>query len=204
MRGVPKIDILLPKQLGRMAFALVTPEGRVPMKLIGRGNFSQIFLDEENPGRVIALTAAPAYDKLSMAMAHVVAPGNPHLPAVQLLGHIESLDRFVFTMPPYMVGREAVGALAPEQLDELVRLQRCVRAAAVPLPEFIECVEKAHDRGQVSNEMLAAARAIERGVKRMEVPPEYKAMIEVPERNIAADFDRQIVLLDILYFAAEL
>lgn len=175
------------------------------MKVLAAGNFSRIHSVAGDEGHVVALTRSPAFDKRAMAVAHELAPDNPHLPAVELLGREVATGMYAFRMPRYRVGREAIEELRPRDRIQLDLLERCWTSQTT-LTEAGRCLRQMGLRG----EGLAALEALEEAadvvleeVEAWERQIEV-AHFEVPERNVAVSESGRLVWLDVIYYAPPL
>ena len=181
---------------------LLTPEGAVPLKAIGKGMFSKIYRQDTPDahgtlGRVIAVVGEDTWDKQIVSEAHKLLPDNPHLPAVERLGTLTD-GRMVYAMPhytaPYRKGnakpgdhkaylaiKECVAGWVVRHDDvplEFARLKLdCIRAAGIA-PAIVEAVEALVDTASNYGD-------------------EYN--IEFSPRNVATDAQGNLILLDLLF-----
>ena len=181
--------------------ALVTPEGVVGLRQIGRGMFSTIYqrIDPgDEHGMVYAVVMRGVWDKHIAAEAHGYLPDNPHLPAVETLGALvdgRSVHRMPFYRTPYR-SRDA----KPEDARAFKIIQACadeVRAVRGQtgfdtMNRVISCIE---ERGGVPPDLLEAIEVL------AAIAPEHaKAYdMEFTPRNAATDYEGNLVLLDLLF-----
>jgi len=177
---------------------LQTPDGPIKVRQIGKGAFS-VALVEENVAsgvrpRVFLLSSDDVYDKELLAMAHDVAPANPHLPEVERFGYTQ--DKAVFVMPLYKAPLRK--ADSPEGWRDYAMLKKCrdkvygMRKSGYEINEDVyACAEAAGVRPSV----LDALRVL------IDTAANYGAeyVFEFSPRNLATDEAGNLVLLDVLY-----
>ena len=181
---------------------LQTPDGPIKVRQIGKGAFSVALVEEnvasgERP-RVFLLSSDDVYDKELLAMAHDVAPANPHLPEVERFGYTQ--DKAVFVMPLYRAPLRKTDS--PEGWRDYLMLKKCrdkiygpsvgARKSGYEVNEDVyACAEAAGVRPSV----LDALRVL------IDTAANYGAeyVFEFSPRNLATDEAGNLVLLDVLY-----
>lgn len=176
---------------------LTSPEGRIPVKQIGKGQFSVAYLSEEPRPRVFLFTSGDVADKEILMFAHDRLPNNPHLPAVEQYGDTRD-GKTVWTMPLYKAPlKKADNETAWKQY---LALKRCWDALYKPRGvksgyqvnyDVYECAVAAGVSPKLANalEHLINTAA--------DYDEEY--VFEFSPRNLATDAEGHLVLLDVLY-----
>jgi hypothetical protein len=176
---------------------LTSPEGRIRVKQIGKGQFSVAYLSEEPRPRVFLFTSGDVYDKEILMFAHDRLPNNPHLPAVEEYGDTRD-GKTVWTMPLYKAPlKKADNETAWKQY---LALKRCREALYKPRGvksgyqvnyDVYECAIAAGVSPKLANalEHLISTAA--------DYDEEY--VFEFSPRNLATDAEGHLVLLDVLY-----
>ena len=181
---------------------LTSPEGRIPVKQIGKGQFSVAYLSEEPRPRVFLFTSGDVQDKEILMFAHDRLPNNPHLPAVEAYGDTRD-GKTVWTMPLYKAPlKKADNETAWKQY---LALKRCREALYKPRGvksgyqvnyDVYECAIAAGVSPKLANalEHLLSTAA--------DYDSDY--VFEFSPRNLATDAEGNLVLLDVLYHRAAL
>ncbi len=176
---------------------LTSPEGRIPVKQIGKGQFSVAYLSSEPRPRVFLFTSEEVQDKEILMFAHDRLPNNPHLPAVEQYGHARD-GRTVWTMPLYKAPLKK--ADNEQAWKQYIALKKCREALYRPKGvksgyqvnyDVYECAVAAGVSPKLANalEHLISTAA--------DYDEEY--VFEFSPRNLATDAEGNLVLLDVLY-----
>jgi hypothetical protein len=171
--------------------------GPVPIKQIGKGMFSTIHRDLNDPSRVFAFVSEGAYEKEILADAHRSLPKNPHIPAVERFGTLTD-GRMVYAMPFYVAPYRKDNAKASDHAA-FNKIRACIsKTYARPkqrpyqtTERMVECVEQAG----VPDAILEAVQELR------DASANYGDSfgMEFSPRNVATDADGNLVLLDLLY-----
>ena len=177
---------------------LLTPDGPIPLKPIGKGMFSKIYRQDTpdangHLGRVVAIVGEGVWDKEIMADAHEAAPDNPHLPAVERLGMLSD-GRRVYVMPHYAAPYRKGNAKASDH-KAFQAIRKCVSETWSGLSDqphhVLDCIREAGiDHAIVDAVEVLADTASNYG-------DSYK--VEFSPSNTATDKDGNLVLLDLLF-----
>jgi hypothetical protein len=181
---------------------LTSPEGRIPVKQIGKGQFSVAYLSSEPRPRVFLFTSEAVQDKEILMFAHDRLPNNPHLPAVEAYGDTRD-GKTVWTMPLYKAPlKKADNETAWKQYLALKKCRanlykpRGVKSGYEVNYDVYECAIAAGVSPKLANalEHLLNTAA--------DYDEEY--VFEFSPRNLATDAEGNLVLLDVLYHRAAL
>jgi hypothetical protein len=198
VRAVPAVSDWPSFRLDRGVFH--TPDGDVPVEKIGHGMFSDVYRERGGDGRVFAFTREGAYEKEVAASAHAALPDNPHLPAVEQVGHTR--DRTAYVMPHYKTPLRKGDS--PAGWRDYVKLRDCrdvawakhartdLRSRGYPVnSDTVDCARAA---GATPSVVEAAERLRDQAA-------DYGAsyVFEFSPRNLASDAAGNLVLLDVLF-----
>lgn len=176
---------------------LLTPDGAIPIKKIGKGAFATVYQNLSSPDRVLAFVSEGAYEKEILRDAHRSLPGNPHIPAVEHFGTLVD-GRSVYEMPFYTAPYRKENA-KPADHKAFNTIRKCVSSVYGKSKESryeltgrkLACVEEAGIPASIFEALteLRDASANYGDTFDMEFSP----------RNVATDKDGNIVLLDLLF-----
>ena len=173
--------------------ALVTPNGRLPVHRIGRGEFATVYREDSPPGRVFALTARDTFDKDVLADVARVHP-SPHLPAVTYFGLTTDKQK-VFVMPYYHVPLSEHESPAGWGTYLKLKMCRAETPDAVPPAEANAHTLYCATRTGVQPEVVDALSAL------ADVARDYDESFEFEfaPRNLGSDELQRLVLLDVIF-----
>jgi hypothetical protein len=181
-----------PRFVGRGSkLQLVLGKERVPVRLAASGSFSGIYFEQGGP-RVFAVTEQPAWDKLAMARAKQIAPGNPHLPAIREIGQMGD-GTWVFEMPRYRIYEQDRASLDPDQQ----KMRLLLNDIGTGRPLLL--VAREAESELLHPDMKAALRAIAQAAKDVGASG-GRWVFEAQPRNVAADDEGRLVLLDVIFY----
>lgn len=174
------------------------------LKQIGEGYFSTIF-KVAGTDDVVAVTKAPALDKLLLAYAHHLAPKNPHLPAIEVIGQMPKF--VVFRMPRYAVGDEALDSVRQEDKRLRSVLEGCWEPS-MELEDAVFCINEGNFTSEFklsvdAQEALAAVENAAKDLKKQADALREKPFFEAPARNFAVGPGGRLVWLDLFYYRRE-
>lgn len=184
---------------GKILAVLVTPDGRIPLKKLGEGHFSAVYLDVSMPSRVFAFETNDSSDKEVAATVHERLPDNPHVPAVKRFGATQ--DRNVYTMPLYRVPLREHSC--KRGWRDFKTMRSVWTRAMRPAWEQTDVDDKPLNRLVVRH---SAEQAVTPGVvealdhlTRTAARKSPTYAIEFRSPNLASDARRRLVLLDVLW-----
>jgi hypothetical protein len=176
---------------------LLTPDGTIPIKKIGKGMFATVYQNLSRPDRVLAFVSEGAYEKEILRDAHRSLPENPHIPAVEHFGTLVD-GRSVYEMPFYTAPYRK-GNAKPADHKAFNTIRKCVSSIYGKSKESryeltgrkLACIEEAGIPASIFEALteLRDASANYGDTFDMEFSP----------RNVATDKDGNIVLLDLLF-----
>ena len=174
--------------------SLITRDGTIPIKKIGKGAFATVYRETVPPWRVFAITPDDIADKELLGEAHI--EGNPHIPPVERFG--QTARETVYTMPFYASPLRASETQAWKDYQKTrkchERERRKLKFADWGYRLNVETVECAKAEG-VSPLVADALDSL------VSTAANYGSdyVLELTPRNLATDEQHNLVLLDPMF-----
>jgi hypothetical protein len=178
---------------------IVSPEGSIPVRKIGEGAFSTVYLSEEAKPRVFAVTSKRAKEKEILAQAYALDPKNPHLPQISRYGSTKA-GKTVWTMPYYtMLGKAKEATEARNDAKALTACRTSILKRKSFRPktsdEINEAIVSCAEASVAVRPQLVRALDALRWAARLH----ETYLFEFQARNLAVDAKGRLILLDVIF-----